>query len=73
MEGKQEQDRVFKEMLSTVPEENEEVRETMKSLWNTKLGKLFDQEKLVRLEEENKPLFREVITYSMNYLKGTLE
>jgi len=44
----------------------------MRGLWNTEPDKLLNSEKLVKLKEENEPLFKEVSTYYMEYLKGAL-
>ena len=44
----------------------------MKDLWNPEPDKLLNPDKLAKLKRENEPLFREVSTHYMEYLKDAL-
>ena len=72
MKARQGQSRAFDEMLSLVPEGKKEAREAMRGLWNTEPDELINPEKLVKLREENEPLFKEVLACYMEYLKRAL-
>jgi hypothetical protein len=58
--------------VQTVPEDREDVREVMKSLYHVEPDKLLDPEKLKEMKEKNEPMFREVSTYYMSFLKEAL-
>ena len=72
MEARQRQSEDFDRLLSSVPEEKEDVIETIRGMANTEPDKLLSPEKLRKLKEDNETLFREVSAYYMNFLKEAL-
>ena len=65
-------DRSFDQLVSTVPEEQGELRRSFQDLYNTEPDKLLDPDKLRILKGENPALYGEVSRYYMDFLKHTL-
>lgn len=59
----------FDRMVAFVQEENQEVRDTMRSLYHVEPDKLLDPEKLEELKTGNKPLFDKVVGYYVGFLR----
>ena len=59
----------FDALLDSVPEEQSQVRETIRGLFYTRPDRLLDPEKLQKLKEESTSLFEEVSSYYLDYLK----
>lgn len=62
----------FDRLVQTVPEDREDLRGAMESLYHVEPDKLLDPEKLKKMKQDNEPMFREVSTYYMNFLKNVL-
>ncbi len=62
----------FDQLVATVPEENQRLRQILQGLYHTEPDKLLDPEKLAKLKRDNGQLFQEVSHYYNDYLKKLL-
>lgn len=62
----------FDRMVEFVPEERQEVKNAMRSLYHTEPDKLLDPDKLEKLKVENKPLFDSIVGYYVGFLRTEL-
>ncbi len=72
MESMQRHSADFDRMVEFVPEEKQDIRETVKGLYHVEPDKLLDPEKLERLKIDNKPLFDQVVGYYVGFLRTEL-
>lgn len=67
-----EHDNAFDALVASVPEEQQEIIDTLQKLRSPRPNSLLDPEKVERLKEEHGDVFTQVETYCMGYLKEHL-